>query len=311
MTVEASIDVGSNSAHLLVAVAAGHRLEPLVDESVLLGIGATIDGAGFLGRARRAELVSALVRYVETAHRLGAHHVTIVGTEPLRRAADAPAIVAEVTRATAESMYVLSHEEEGLLTLLGVTNGRRASSEVGVVDIGGGSTQVVLAGPGRTPVAVGVTLGSARLTARLVEHDPPTQGELALLRSTVRDRIGEAPAGAPHELTAVGGTASNLLRVVPAAALDRTMTRRRIAEALATLGSEPSEQASARHAVNLVRARILPAGAVILDAVLERYGLDRVHISEAGIREGAILASARAGTGWRDGLAELARGWNR
>ena len=311
MTVEASIDVGSNSAHLLVAVAASHRLQPLVDESVLLGIGATVDGTGFLGRARRAELVSALVRYVETAHRLGARHVTIVGTEPLRRAADAQAIVTEVTRATGESMHVLSQIEEGLLTLLGVTNGRRATSEVGVVDIGGGSTQVVLAGPGRAPVAAGVKLGSARLTALLVEADPPTLVEIERLRTMVHQRIGEAPAGSPRELTAVGGTASNLLRVVPAAALDRTMTRRRIAEALATLGSEPSAQASARHAVNLMRARILPAGAVILDAVLERYGLDRVHISEAGIREGAIFASARAGSGWRDRLAELARGWSR
>ena len=309
--VGASVDVGSNSVHLLVAVIAGQRLEPLVDESVLLGLGATVDATGSVGPARRAELVAALVRYVDTARRLGAAAITLVGTEPLRRASDADAVIDEVAQAAGEPLTVLSHEEEAYLTLLGVTSGRRVTSELGIVDVGGGSSEVVLVSPGRPARAGGVQVGSARLTAQVVAHDPPTRGEIAALRAEARARVVDAPDGHPQELVAVGGTSSNLLRVLPASALDRTLTLARLAEALDILATEPAAQASERHAVNLVRARILPAGAAILEALLLRYGLDRLSVSEAGIREGAIIAAARAGDAWRSRLPELAEGWRR
>jgi exopolyphosphatase/guanosine-5'-triphosphate,3'-diphosphate pyrophosphatase len=94
--VAASVDVGSNSVHLLAAVVAGHRLVPLVDESELLGLGATVDAEGRLGTARRTELVSVLARYVETARQLGCASVALVGTEPLRVASDADRVVEDV-----------------------------------------------------------------------------------------------------------------------------------------------------------------------------------------------------------------------
>ena len=307
--VAAAVDIGSNSVHLLAAVVGGHRLEPLVDESVLLGLGATVDAEGRLGPARRRELAAVLVRYVEMARRLGARTVTLVATEPLRRAADAGAAVAEIEAAAGEPLFVLSHEEEAFLTLIGVTAGREVTAEVAVIDVGGGSSEVAFVAPGKPARAGGVALGSARLTARLVEHDPPTAAEIAALRAAAMTGVTAAPRGSPRELVAVGGTATNVLRVVPASALDRVLTRARLAEAMAILATEPSADASARHAVNLTRARILPAGVAILEALLDRYHLDRLRVSDAGVREGAIFAVGRAGAAWRDSLAELAEGW--
>jgi exopolyphosphatase/pppGpp-phosphohydrolase len=75
--------------------------------------------------------------------------------------------------------------------------------------------------------------------------------------------------------------------------------------------SEPSRLSSERHAINPTRARVLPAGAAILEAVMERYGLERLHVSEAGIREGTAFVTAHVGGAWRDRLAELAHGWAR
>lgn len=307
--ISAAIDIGSNSVHLLAAVVAGHRLVPLVDESELLGLGATVDLEGRLGPVRRAELLAVLKHYVEVSHRLGAKAVTMLGTEPLRRAADADRVIDEVLRATSETVHILSHEEEAFLTLIGVTAGRRVPAELAVIDVGGGSSEIALVAPGRPAYAGGVALGSSRLTARLVEHDPPTRDEITALLEAAREAMSQAPAGAPRVLIAVGGTASNLLRVLPEAALDGTLSRKRLAEALAVLAAEPSAEAAARHAVRPVRARILPAGAAILDAVLERYGLDQLRVSDAGIREGAIFAERHAPTRWRERLAALAEGW--
>ncbi len=276
---------------------------------MFLGLGDRVSEHGLIGALAREELVHALVDYAATARRLGARDLTIVGTEPLRRAADAAALVAAVERATGVPLYVLGHDEEAMLTLLGVTMGRPIRSEILVVDIGGGSSELVQAGPHAAVRAMGIPLGSARLTRDLVRADPPSLAELEAIRVAARAAMAEAPDASPAEMIAVGGTASNLLRLMPSTSLDRVLTRRRIAVALAMLTVQRSDQAAERHLLRPQRARILPAGAVIVDAILERYGIDRLRVVDEGIREGAVLAAAAAGSGWRDRLPTLVRGW--
>ena len=305
----ASVDLGSNSVHLLVAQVADHRLEPLIDESVFLGLGTAVVQRGYLGRAARAELVATLARYAEVARGLGASDITLLGTEPIRRAADTATVVHEVAMASRVPLHVLSHEEEAFLTIIGVTEGMPVLHETLVVDIGGGSSEFAVVDARRAPRAVGLQVGSSRLTDRLVAHDPPTPSEIKVLRHAALQGVLRAPEARPSEIVAVGGTASNLLKVIPAAALDRMLTRDRIAEAVATLSTEPAAAAAERHRMKPIRARLLPAGAAILDAILDRYGAERIRVSDAGLREGAILAVAHSGRAWRDRLAVLAHGW--
>ena len=305
----ASVDLGSNSVHLLVADIDGHQLQPLIDESVFLGLGSAISDRGYLGRVARDELTTALVYYAETARSLGAEHITFIGTEPIRRATDAASIVAEVVAASRVPLHVLSHEEEAFLTMIGVHEGMPVTQETLVVDVGGGSSEFCVVDAARPPRAAGLRLGCARLTERFVTHDPPTMTEIAAMRADAVAALRDAPDAEPAEIVAVGGTASNLLKVFPAAADDRTLTRARIAEILEILASEPAAAASARHLVNPIRARILPAGGAIMDAILERYGADEIRVSDAGIREGTILAVEHGGVAWRDRLPELAHGW--
>ena len=295
--------------HLLVAAVAGHRLEPLVDESVFLGLGDAVHEGQPLGAAGRGELVATLVRYVETARRLGVTEISLLGTEPLRRAADAATIVHEVGAATGAPLHVLSHEEEAYLTLIGVTEGRPVERDTLVVDIGGGSSEFAFVGPDRPAAAWGLQLGSARLTGRHVTHDPPAPDEVAGMLAEAQDILAGAIDAGPRDIVGVGGTASNLIKVVPAALLDRTLTRRRLADIQGILAAEPAELAAERHLINPVRARLLPAGAAIVAALLERYGLDRMRVSNASLREGAVVAVHHAGSAWRDQLPELAHGW--
>jgi len=90
---------------------------------------------------------------------------------------------------------------------------------------------------------------------------------------------------------------------------DPDLTHDRIAQALAILENETGAEAAERHLLKPTRARILPAGAAIMDALLTRYGVDRIRVSEAGVREGAILVVDHVGVAWRDRLPELAHGW--
>ncbi len=307
--VGAAIDVGSSSVHLLVARVEDHHLTSVADESVFLGLGSRVAEHGLLGEAARAELAETVAGYVDTARQLRASAITVVGTEPIRRAADAPWIVAQVGRASGVPLYVLTHEEEAFLTVVGVTEGRPHDHEALVIDIGGGSSEFCLVGPDGPPRAYGLRLGAGRLTQRFVAGDPPTAAEIEAMRVEARRVVAGGPDGAPRVIVAVGGTVSNLLKVVRFGATEGTLRRSENDRALALLQAEPAELAARRHGVKPVRARMLPAGAVIVEAILDHYAADAIRVSDAGIRDGAIQAAAHAGFAWRDRLPVLAHGW--
>jgi len=309
--VGASVDLGSTSVHLLVARVVEHRIEPLADESVFLGLGAAASERGFLGPEARGTLVDALAGYAWTAREAGSTDITFVGTEPLRRLADAARIVAEIDASTGVPLHVLSHEEEAFLMLVGVTEGRPVEHEVLVVDIGGGSSEFVSVGPGRLAVAAGVRVGAAALTGQFVRHDPPTRDELESLRAAARDAVATAPTSTPAEVVLVGGTASNLLKVVPDGLVERRIGPQELEAAFRVVASGPADAVAAEHLVKPARARILGAGAAIVQAIIDRFGVPRVRVSDSGIREGTVLAVAHAGVAWRDRLEELAHGWVR
>jgi exopolyphosphatase/guanosine-5'-triphosphate,3'-diphosphate pyrophosphatase len=280
-------------------------------------LGDAVGSDGWLGGDRRTELATALAAYAEVARRNNARPITFLGTEPIRRALDGARIAAEVEGASAVPLHVLDHAEEAMLTLIGVTGGRPVDGELVVVDVGGGSTEIVAVGRGRSAVAAGLRLGSASLTARHVHHDPPLPDEVDRMFDEARRAMATAPDADPAEVVAVGGTASNLVRIAsePGSAGaagppgDGRLDRGRIEAALEVLLAEEADSAAARHGVKPIRARLLPAGAVILTAVLERYAAGGVRVSDEGIREGAVLVTVHDPIGWRDRLPELARGW--
>ena len=306
--VRAAIDCGSNSVHLLVGVVENHRVRPLADESTFLTLGAAA-AEGQLGTALIDHLVATVVGYLGVARGLGAGDMVAVGTEPFRRATDTRQALAQIRTATRIRVAVISHTEEALLTLIGVTGGRRVNIGLLVCDVGGGSTELAMLGPRRRPEAFGVRVGSAVLTERFVRHDPPTTGELRALRDEAARLVALLPEAPGGRLVAVGGSATNLLRVLPVAGLDMVLTRARLDEISATLATESAALAAQRHRLSPTRARLLPAGAAILDAIMARYAADQVEVSQLGIREGIMLATSQRGGPWRRRLRQLAAGW--
>ena len=177
------------------------------------------------------------------------------------------------------------------------------------MDVGGGSSEVLISAPGTDPVAIGLPLGASRMTREHVRSDPPRRTEVDALRAEAVTALLAAPDADPQDLVAVGGTADNLLRIGPPL-VRRVLTVRRMEEALDRLVAAPAEAISLEFNVKVSRARVLPAGAAILLAVAERYGRDHIRVSNDGLREGLVLAAVHAGAGWRGDLAWLAHGWS-
>lgn len=304
--VAAAADVGATSAHLVVAAVDGVRLELLADESAFLGLGEAVAARSHLGADLIGTLAVTMAGFAERARSLGATRVAFVGTDPLRRAADAAQAVYAVGR-SGVGLHVLTQHEEAILTLLGVTEGRPVDRRLVVVDVGGGSTEFIVATPGEPPQFAGFPLGAGGLTRLIVRHDPPTATEIAEMRQAARDLLADGLEPPVGDLVLVGGTATNLLRLMPPSSAG-TLTSLRVAGALALLARSTAADVAARHGTRPERARLLPAGAAIVGALLERYGSDGGRVSERGVREGTIRALARAGVCWRDALPELARG---
>jgi exopolyphosphatase/guanosine-5'-triphosphate,3'-diphosphate pyrophosphatase len=304
----AAVDVGSTSVHLLVADLdeATGELEPILDASELLGLGTRVEGQGLLGREARAELATVLAGYAAEARRLGAERIVVVGTDPLRHAADAARTCWESESVSGVPTHVLEQDEEGALTLLGVTGGRPPARPLAVIDIGGGSTEIIVAGPEGIRRVVGLPLGASRLSTAIEVEDPPSPIELDALRSEARRIVARAPDLSFDDGVAVGGTAYGVARLAtPPSATERIVDAAGLRVAAALISTEKANALAELFALNPRRARILPAGTAILEALVERYRIERITATEASIRDGLIRALIRDGDAWRDRLPSI------
>jgi exopolyphosphatase/guanosine-5'-triphosphate,3'-diphosphate pyrophosphatase len=310
--VEAAIDIGSNSVHLLVGLVTDLGVTPLADESALLGLGDVVDAEGRLPWGARLELLEALAAQAEVARRWHARDLVLLGTEPLRRAVDRDEIAAAVIGRIGCRLDVLTHAEEAELTLLGVTRGARVPDQLLVLDIGGSSSEWVVVGPGTAPATGVLPSGSRRLTATCAIGDPPSIADLDRLR-TEATRLAAASIAAPPVERAIltGGSATNLAKALAALgdAPVPMLTRAGVKALLGSLAAVPSVEVAERFRVSGARARMLPAGAALVLALFDVFGLYEAAVSDASLREGAVLALASAGGDWRERLSPLTHGW--
>jgi exopolyphosphatase/guanosine-5'-triphosphate,3'-diphosphate pyrophosphatase len=310
--VGAAADVGSNSLHLLVAEIAGRELRVLRDDSAPIGLGAQVDLAGRVPPDGVAAVIEILTRFLDSAADDGAAWTMLLATEPLRRASNRTRVCQAVEAAVGAPLHVLTHEEEALLTVLGVLRGAAVSEATLVIDIGGGSSEIVLIEPDADPVVGILPVGSARLTAAHVEDDPPTADEVAALRAEAHHLLSGMPAGRPVRGIVVGGSGTNLLHLTQegtqAGGHPGTIDRQRTQRAIEIVASAPAAELARSFHLREGRVLQMAAGASLIEATLDCYALDRLEASDASLREGAILARARAGERWRRQLGNLIAG---
>ena len=280
----AAVDVGSNSVHLLVArPARGGALEHVYEKSEFLGLGDGVGRNGVIGREEIGHLIATLGHLKEPAAGAGAEWIEIVGTAPLRRAANGAQVAAAVEAALGLPLRILSEQQEGELTFAGVTGGQLPAQALLVVDIGGGSSEVIHHRAGSDLQVASLPTGSASLTMELVRNDPPTDEEVGRLRRRAAEHVAGLPELAVERAIFCGGTPTKLGFFGP-------LSRPTLERVFDLARSLPAGTIASRHGLQLRRAQQLAAGAALVEALLARHRLASAEVSEASLRDGLILA---------------------
>lgn len=302
MAVYAAIDVGTNTLRLLVAEAvSADQFTILHAEQTIARLGEGLMPSRRLQDAPSRRSLTVLRRFAEVARRFKTLHVAAVATSAVREASNREEFVSAVLRESGLSLRVIDGSEEARLTLLGVRRGLRlGSSRVLVMDIGGGSTEFILARGEVIETIVSTGLGVVKLTEAHLKSDPPTLGELQAVEQVVADRIGRLRAELPDlEGTALIGTAGTPttlaaidlgLTVYTSARVDGhrlSMTRTR--QLLHALAMRPLVERSKIPLLEPGRADVIVAGTTLVVAVMGALGYDEFIVSDSGLREGILL----------------------
>jgi exopolyphosphatase/guanosine-5'-triphosphate,3'-diphosphate pyrophosphatase len=336
----AAIDVGSNTVHVTVArpvdarVGAGpqvassgregpYAIEVIADQADLVRLGHDTAASGRISPEREAKAIAALGQYVSLARMLSARTVLGIATEGVRAASNSAEFVARAEAASGIALHVVTGAQEAALSYWGATSDEPAGAGPrGVVDLGGGSLELVVGEGTRIDWRVSLHMGAGTVRDEYRLGDPPTVAELDRAFQAVREGLQRLnPPHTPHELAVCGGTAGaiaalgtrlfgesharialrhgHLVEVIGRPIL----TRYHLETVLAVLTQQPTGKLAAQHNIKPARARLLAAGALVLLATMERLGVSRLGVSRRGIREGAIVAYLRAGDGWLDAAA--------
>lgn len=292
------VDLGSNSARLVVyeyEVGRGFRIIDEIREVIRLGKGVTRTGRLTDDGVERA--LAALRTFGDYCRATGLPPVRIMATSAVRSAENRQEFMVPV-REMGLDIDVLDGEDEAALGSLAIANGT-TFRDAWVVDLGGGSLQLSLMENRIHQWGAAYGLGAISATERFLEHDPPKKGEVQSLEDAVDELLGETldeMAGRDLPLVAMGGTVRNLARAVqrrsdyPWQMKHGYFMTRADLEALTELLLDRTTARRRRiSGISSHRADIIVAGAVVYRRLLQRGGLDGVHISGYGLREGALF----------------------
>jgi exopolyphosphatase/guanosine-5'-triphosphate,3'-diphosphate pyrophosphatase len=282
----AAIDIGSNTTRVLVAEPGDGQLRKVMEQRAYTRINKAIDGEGTISAAKIDEVCEVVSTQVRLARETGAVTIRAVATAAVREAANGAEAAAAIGEAAGVPVQILSEEEEGRLSFIGATKGlgHPVEGRIGVVDVGGGSTAVILG-----TVNDGVEqvrswpVGSGVLADELITSDPPSAAEIRKVRDRIDDIFAGVEIAHPEQAVAVGGSATSLRKLVGTVLEYETLER-----GVRVLCGEPATEVARRFELDPVRVRILATGVLLLEKVSELLG-QPLQIGKGGLREGIIL----------------------
>lgn len=303
----AAIDIGSNTLQLLIARCQGDSLDILVDEEEMVRLGKDVNVHGEISPQKREEVIEILQRYKALAVEYQVESIFVVATEATRKARNSQQFLNAIERAIGVQAQVIGGEVEAMLTFYGASyeyyRQPGAPDPLVVMDLGGGSTELINAQRGEVNWLISVPVGSGWLHDRYMHSDPPTEDERDLARVFLKTYMdGTRLKSRPEALIVTGGSAKALLKMARAA-LElgdevQHLSFMDVVRCDGLLSSLTAGEVARRYGIDEKRAVVLPAGATIIQAVMTRLQLCEIRISTHGIREGVLLAYARHGDDW-------------
>jgi exopolyphosphatase/guanosine-5'-triphosphate,3'-diphosphate pyrophosphatase len=297
----ATIDIGTNTTLLLVArVSSDGSLERLEERAEITRLGRGIGAGGALGADGMARTLAVLRDFAAVAR---GHQAAIaaIGTEALRRAANSAEFLDPAAEILGTPIEVIDGAREAALTFKAVADAFPAAlpGALTVVDIGGGSTEIVIASGGEVAFNVSLPLGSVRLTELFIHHDPPRLDEIAAITAAVDTALASVPfprpSATPATLVGVAGTVTSLAAMAealvtydPARVHGYRLSQEALGEQIARL--RVGNQAARERIIGLDprRADVILAGALILQRIAIAAQATEIQVSDRGIRWGLM-----------------------
>lgn len=299
----AVIDMGTNSTRLLVADVEGGKLAELDRRSTVTRLGRGVDTSRQLSMEAIEDVCATVGEYVARYRELGAERVVAIATSAVRDAGNRGAFTGELRERFALDARILGGDEEARLTYLGANHDRAPDGEALVVDIGGGSTELVVGRGDDVSFHASLDAGTVRHTERHVKHDPAEPAELEALAGDVKRLIDEVLVGSDFARASrgigVAGTPTSLAAIDqvldpydPALVHGYKLSLDSIQRMYSQLAAKTLEERLAVTGLHPGRAPTIVAGVVILIQVMRAFGLDEIEVSEHDILYGAALEAA-------------------
>jgi exopolyphosphatase/guanosine-5'-triphosphate,3'-diphosphate pyrophosphatase len=285
----ACIDIGSNTTRLLVAEVRGDGIREVLAKRAFTRIGRELRSQNVVPPEKVAEIAEIVAEQRALAESAGADLIATVATAALRGAANRRELVAAIRERAGVEVNVLDGDAEARLAFLGATRTlpHPPPGAVGVVDVGGGSTEIAIGTiHGGVVWSTSMRVGSGFLADAYLKNDPPGAAELNAMREHAAGCLEGVDVPAARTAVAVGGSATSLRRVV-----GDVIDPESVARALRVLSAAPSDAVAAEYGLAAERMRLLPAGLLILAECASALG-QPLRIGNGGIREGVCIELA-------------------
>lgn len=289
----AAADIGSNTAHLLVAEVNKQGIKRLVNTSEWLSLGEVVSRHGKIPDEQALALKNALANFKKTADDAKVERMYVFATEAMRRAANCSQIIEDVRRDFGIEIDLISPLREAELGLRGAMQDTKPLSPSLMVETGGGSVQAALCRGLDILSEASMRIGTGVLSATASLTFPARSSQVSLMKDMVSEALDAAASGfaAPRSMVACGGVARGIWRALHPDG-DRRVHREELKFLAWDTARLSEQQIAIRYGVKPKRAATLLPGALIYDAVMDRFGLDEFEVSQFGVREGAVLELA-------------------
>ncbi len=285
-------DIGSNTVHLLVGETDGRSVRRILNESEWLSLGEVVSRCGAIPGDLEQKLVATLGHFAEQSRRVRAERLYVFATEAMRVAQNHAEVIARIRRETQIDVRIISPVQEARFSLIGTSLDTPREFPLLMVEVGGGSAQIARASDLEIHEEISLPLGTGRLTAQ-AEISYPMTGEmvarLSELVETELDRCWEMQQG--KCIVGSGGIARGLIRGLHPDG-DPVLFADELDYVLATCRRLTHQELAARFRVKHRRAGTFGPGALVYRRIMDRFQMDRIHVSEFGVREGALLSMA-------------------